>query len=312
MIFWAITNYAGMYGQLDRHIGLFENMAASGPHLATAELSPQIKQNLALGVASFVLQEAKILNLEHTVQMAQQLDMQLKANRRFSPELIAQELNKLKQLIVMESSKRKLAFIAPPNDEFLLVERLFGESVHQAFPSARPEITDAGNALAADLGTATVFHLMRVAERGMRMLAWDRRVSVVRNRPLELQQWKDILDGIQSEVDAITNWPNRLGLAKTQAEEFYNGALAEFRGFKDAWRNHAMHDRRSYNFDEAKGVMTHVKRFMQGLSMRLSESSRTPKVWGKGQVIDVRILGRRIRPTEVPQPPFETKFTHWN
>jgi len=126
---------------------------------------------------------------------------------------------------------------------------------------------------------------MRTAEKGMQVLAWDRRVRNVRNKPAELQQWKDVLDGVEAEVNKITTWPNSLGLAKTQAEEFYNGALAEFRGFKDAWRNHVMHSRRDYEFDEAKAVMSHVSRFMSTLAKRLSESKRTPRIWGKSQIM---------------------------
>jgi hypothetical protein len=59
---------------------------------------------------------------------------------------------------------------------------------------------------------------MRTAEKGMQVLAWDRRVRNVRNKPAELQQWKDVLDGVEAEVNKITTWPNSLGLAKTQAE----------------------------------------------------------------------------------------------
>jgi len=128
---------------------------------------------------------------------------------------------------------------------------------------------------------------MRTAEKGMQVLAWDRRVGNVHNKPPELQQWKDILDGVEAEVNKIASWPNSLGLAKVQAEEFYNGILAEFRGFKDAWRNHVMHSRRDYECDEAKAVMSHVSRFMRTLATRLSESKRTPRKWGKSQIMAV-------------------------
>jgi hypothetical protein len=40
-------------------------------------------------------------------------------------------------------------------------------------------------------------------------------------------------------------------------------AAAEFRYFKDAWRNHVMHDRNdSYDEPEALRVLEHVTRFM--------------------------------------------------
>ncbi len=207
-----------------------------------------------------------------------------KINPYTAREMLA-ELNLLHQTMVQELAKRHLVYIPSPHDEFFQKPTMFGEKVSKAFPSIYPELICAGNALAADLGTAAVFHLMRVAERGMRVLAWDRRVSIVGNKPLELQQWQDILSGVQKKVDLITQWPNSLGLAKTQAEEFYNGAMGEFRGFKDAWRNHVMHDRKSYNFDEARGILAHVERFMKTLAQRISESQRTPVQWTKKQIL---------------------------
>lgn len=95
-----------------------------------------------------------------------------------------------------------------------------------------------------------------------------------------MQGWED-----------IRNWPSRLGLAKSQAHEFYNGVLSESRGFKDAWRNHVMHSRRDYEADEAKGVKAHVQRFLQALAVRLSEDKRTPKIWQEADhLVDVIAL----------------------
>lgn len=287
MMFWAGTNFVGMYGSIQKHIGILETMIAGNPEARGAFLHPSMRTNIATFVAGYADQECKHLNLDISAQNARSMKMRLERGHPYTAAEILAELILLMQTIIQELAKRKLVYIPTPNDQFFEQEKLFGDVVFQAFPSANPEIKAAGNALAADLGTAAVFHLMRVAETGMRTLAWDRRVSVVRNKPLELQQWKDILDGVQAKVDLIVNWPNTLGLAKTQAEEFYNGAMGEFRGFKDAWRNHVMHDRRAYNFDEAKAVMAHVERFMKTLATRISESKRTPLRWTKKQILAV-------------------------
>ncbi len=310
MIFWASTNFVGMWGSVEKHTAILQTLVGQNPAARGALLPSPMRTNIATFVAGFAVQECQHLNLEISRQNAFSMKQKLDRGHPYTAAEMLAELTLLMQTMIQELAKRKLVYIPPPNDQFFGREKLFGEQVFLAFPSVRSEIMAASNSLAADLGTAAVFHLMRIAERGMRVLAWDRRVSVVRNKPLELQQWKDILDGIQVETDKITNWPNTLGLAKTQAEEFYNGAMAEFRGFKDAWRNHAMHDRRSYNFDEAKGVMAHVKRFMQVLATQISESKRTPVRWGKKQIIDVRILGRKATPTDSVPPIFELKFIY--
>ncbi len=48
---------------------------------------------------------------------------------------------------------------------------LFGERVFQAFPSANYDIAEAGKCLACERSTAAVFHLMRVMEAGLKVLA---------------------------------------------------------------------------------------------------------------------------------------------
>src|SRR3989442_11988820 len=66
------------------------------------------------------------------------------------------------------------AYIPQPEAKYFSQEALFGEMVYQTFPDARDDIKQSGNAIALDMGTAAVFHLMRAAERGIRVLAWDR------------------------------------------------------------------------------------------------------------------------------------------
>jgi hypothetical protein len=55
---------------------------------------------------------------------------------------------------------------------------------------------------------------------------------------------------------------------------FYSEAAKEFVYFKEAWRNHAMHGRASYDENDARKVMTHVREFMTVLSKHLKESKR--------------------------------------
>jgi len=198
---------------------------------------------------------------------------------------LAREMTVLGECLGVDSTDKLFLYVTRDEAQYYEQDALFGTAVRDAFPSAASDIKRAGNCLAGDLYTASVFHLMRAAERGMRTLAWDRRVKFKDGAPLEMQGWEDIIRAVEGEVQGIKNWPNRLGLAKSQAHEFYNGALSEFRGFKDAWRNHVMHSRRDYEADEAKGVKTHVQRFLQALAVRLSESKRTPKVWGKKQIV---------------------------
>jgi hypothetical protein len=90
-----------------------------------------------------------------------------------------------------ELSYKKFAFIGPDFAPYCEQEKLFGEEVYNSFEVARREIKDAGNCLAADLGTAAVFHLMRTAEFGMRALAQERHVKI-KNRQLDYADWQTL------------------------------------------------------------------------------------------------------------------------
>lgn len=149
---------------------------------------------------------------------------------------------------------------------------LFGEDVKKSFPNAASDIQNAGDCIAVDLNTAAVFHLMHVVEWGLRALAVDVGLSdVVMNRktgktaPLEYAEWERILDQLPEKIEAKIEAMPR-GEAKQKAQEFYYSASSEIRGFKEAWRNHVMHTRRSYTREDALAVFSHVQRFMQSLA----------------------------------------------
>jgi hypothetical protein len=274
-----------MYGHLRSEMTNLLVSMETVPGSRTTPLSPKILTTISVFVVDSVAQVFAQLGMEMSANNALDLKIRIDMGELYTFEAMYKELDRLLVAILTELPRQKFVYISPSHHEYFDQEKLFGDGVYQAFPNVRAEIKNAGNALAVGLCTAAVFHLMRTAEKGMQVLAWDRRVGIVHNKPPELQQWKDILDGVENEVKNIAGWPNSLGIAKTQAEEFYNGALAEFRGFKDAWRNHVMHSRRDYEFDEAKTVVSHVSRFMRTLATRLSESKRTPRIWGKSQIM---------------------------
>ena len=237
-------------------------------------MSADWKLVLSREVAAFVLQEANILKLENTVQMAQQLEAELKANHRYSPELILKELTKLKQRIVMESSKRKLAFIDPLYDEYFEQDKLFGDVVYDTFPNARQDIKEAGNCLAASLATASIFHLMRVAEHGLRTLAKRLRVTLIhtgQRMPIEFGGWDKVITGIKNKIAEARRLP--AGPKRQAKLEAYSNAADHCEYMKDIWRNNMAHARKPYTPTEAVGVMERVRDFMKFLGEYLKKGS---------------------------------------
>jgi hypothetical protein len=185
----------------------------------------------------------------------------------------------VKDMVRSELEARKFLLIPPPDDKKVRQARPFGNQVYRAFPSARTELTNAGTAFAVELYTACVFHLMRAAEIAMRALCNDRGITQIKGAPVHMMQWHQIITALEAENLIISNWPNSLGEIKVQAQEFYSGAAAQFRGIKDEWRNHVSHTRTDYSRSRAEEANHHVNRLMRTLSSRISESASTPKIW---------------------------------
>jgi hypothetical protein len=165
-----------------------------------------------------------------------------------------------------EMFKKKLVFVAPEKERFLEDAELFGSLVNQAFPEAMSDIKDAGNCLAFDLNTAAVFHLMRIAEFGLRTMARRLRVTVKKSR-IEFAGWSTLTRKLRKRIEVLedrTNNPKKL-----EDLDFYHAAVDEIKMFKDYWRNEVMHTRGHYNADQAKDVFNRVDSFMRRLAPRV-------------------------------------------
>lgn len=157
-------------------------------------------------------------------------------------------------------------------------EKWFGEKVSESFSTVNNDVRDAGNCFTVGLWTAAVFHLMRVAERGLRALAYDRRVRVPKG-PLELANWEEIIRELEKAEDAIKQFPKTL--ARESQYKFYHSAMMELRALKNVYRNPGMHTRAAFNEHEAKACLEHVRSLMQTLATKISEGKRTPIIWKK-------------------------------
>lgn len=185
--------------------------------------------------------------------------------------------------ILLDVNKHKFVRIEADRSNYVDNDRLFGDDVWTAFPSASDDIKDAGNCLAAECATAAVFHLMRVAEIGLRALAYDRSVTVLQNAkamfaiPLELATWEPLIKELEGAELEIQKSPKTT--ARTEQFEFYHGANMQVRAFKNVFRNAVMHTRDSYDRDEAISVCRKVEEFMKILASKIAENVRTPRVW---------------------------------
>ena len=200
-----------------------------------------------------------------------------KANniKRSTSANLQDALFELKSAINGELNARKFLMIENSKSVFVEQKNLFGKQVQKAFPSARHEITAAGNCLATDLNTAAAFHSVRVAEIGMRELATKLKVVVVREKTeiaIKDATWNELIGGIYRQIESEKCKPKAERLVlKSHFRE--HKILADHLDMLKDDRNRVMHTQGDYGAAEALGVFERVRDFMKKLSMQVSEKN---------------------------------------
>lgn len=209
--------------------------------------------------------------LNTTVRAIGDLEEDIDFVEDYNPKELAGCLKSVARVMQGEYEKQMFAYIPASNAHYFERDDLYGQQFHDAAsPEINAEIKAAGNCIAADLSTAAVFHLMRVAEFGIRALVVHLGIPIS-NGELQYEDWHGLIEKVEAAIPAKikeTNGGDRGD--KAEAKEFYYGVMGEFRGFKDVWRNSVMHTRSSYTAKEAIGVFERVQDFMQRLAKRIS------------------------------------------
>lgn len=183
---------------------------------------------------------------------------------------LANELTVLRQSVEADLEKHFFVQIPPAKAEFIYRLKGNWKRVWEAMPDSKYDIEESVDCYALDKNTASVFHSMRIAEWGLRAFCGhlgfkDVRATNKRGKntltPVAFATWETILNQLRPHAKQKSdNVKNRI--RKQCLQEFYYSAIAEIEGFKDAWRNHVMHTRRSYSSEDALAALTHVQRFM--------------------------------------------------
>jgi hypothetical protein len=142
---------------------------------------------------------------------------------------------------------------------------LFGDAVAKLYPTAYPDIEDAGKCLALGRATACVFHLMRTMEVGIRAVAGA--LGVPDPTRAAERNWGFILREIKSAIDARKRWRNKEKL-------FYEEAYASLDAIRNPWRNATMHVEKTYTPEEAENILYAVRFFMTKIASRIDEKGR--------------------------------------
>jgi hypothetical protein len=187
-------------------------------------------------------------------------------------ETLSVELRVLCEAIEGQLRHRRFAFISP--DKAKLIEKIDNDwrAVLEKFSRAHPDIQAATECYALDCNTAAVFHSMRIAEYGLRALAWRLNLRQIGKQkyPLEYAEWGMILNALSGKLKALQQSPGR-SKRKAADTKFYADAASHADYLNEIWRKEVSHARGPYNAPEALNALTRTRQFMELLAQRLKE-----------------------------------------
>jgi hypothetical protein len=167
------------------------------------------------------------------------------------------DLNTLDMSFTNELGSDLIFRIAPTKIDYFEKDDLFGSEVTGSFPSAVEDVRNAGTCFAVEQWDASVFHLMRVLERGLRVLATKFTI------PFQNTTWHTVIEQIEKSVRKMDS---SFGPDWKEQQKFYSQAASQFMFLKEAWRNHIMHLGDVYDEGKALSVLTHVRMVMRALA----------------------------------------------
>ncbi len=201
--------------------------------------------------------ECDVLGLSYTRSLAVHAESRLVAKgKNYSHKELLSDLDALIFSFGNELTKELFVRIPLAKEPFFQQEALFGSEVAQAFPSSAVDIQHAGTCFALGQDDACVFHLMRVLERGLDLIADKVNVNFDR------RNWENIINDIEAALKRMGRGPD----VDVHERKLYAEAATQLYFVKDAWRNDVMHAGETYDTGRAQSVLDHVRGFMRALA----------------------------------------------
>jgi hypothetical protein len=227
----------------------------------TLEVLPKLQQNVKeLGLSVSASEIAKLnAAMSNAVRDVASFppDRQKAEFERVSAEMRIR-FDNVSSVIHSELSQRLLYAVTIEKAQYCDPSWLTDTPIFSAFPEAFAEFQRAGYCYAFDECTASVFHLMRVIDSGLRL------VCKSLGQTYDNRNWDGIGKKIEAEMskkyqDRSADW--------RKAEPFYSEVLTDIVAISRAHRNPALHDiERKYSDADAKYLIEVTKAFMVHLA----------------------------------------------
>jgi hypothetical protein len=202
----------------------------------------------------------------------QRIDQQLRISLRdgLTYQQLEQEARVLRELVDNDPPFRRFAYV--PDRKAQVSDKMGHEwaKAWEKIPASKTDTQEAVYCYALDRNTACVFHLVRVAEFGLRRLAAKLKVKITHTGkivPIEFGEWDKVITAAKNQISAARGRPS--GPKRQRLLEFYSDAADHCLFMKDIWRNNVSHTRKPYTELEALAVMGRVRDFMAFLAEHL-------------------------------------------
>jgi hypothetical protein len=163
-------------------------------------------------------------------------------------------LEQLQDRVYEELETEVFRYIPKDKQHYLMTSWLLDSDIPACFPEAFKEFQRAGRCYAYDENTACVFHLMRIADAGLRAVASSLAI------PYDAGSWHGIAKHITKKMeekhdDKSSQWK--------AAEPFYAEILTDIQALSRGHRNKAIHElEKVYEGKEAHYLLTVIETFM--------------------------------------------------
>jgi hypothetical protein len=196
--------------------------------------------------------------------------VKVRGKKAITNEKLGQKLTELDARLSDELSLVHLFVVETTNHKYFEPkDPLFGKDFNIKFPTAVFEVDEAGKCLALGRSTASVFHLMRIMEIGVRAVARCLKIPDP-IKPSE-RNWGDILRKIKEAIEFKTK---TTAWTVQKHKDFFETSYASLDAVRAAWRNTTMHVENKYTPDEAEHILLAVRAFMRTLSAQMNEAGQ--------------------------------------
>lgn len=220
-------------------------------------LTPDGNKEFSEKMAS-LRQHAERLKMRSTLKQIGYLAQYIQEGGKAQSE-IARMLEELQKRIQEDLEARVFLTVSLDKAEFFAHDWLQDSDIAKAFPmTALPEMLNAGRCYAYDEDTACMFHLMRVIDFGLRVVAKSLGISY------DARNWMGIANEIQKNMEQkyatkTVDWK--------KSEPLYAGILTDIQAISRGHRNPVLHElEKKYGERDAHYMIVVTEAFLSHLA----------------------------------------------